>query len=141
MEELTDALLKLGDDIFSEIGDPLIMALNEGEILLLVGGEGIELGGLPALLVLLKVLGNMVLEEVSQQAELEIILVVELFALLGLHEVVAAILVAVLDSVLLEFFLAEGLLLKNDTILKLKLCTLKGLKSLSEIFNIYSPGG
>ena len=60
MKEVTNAALKLRNDIFAEVGDPLIVALNEGEILILIGLQGLELSVLPAGLVLLEVSCNVV---------------------------------------------------------------------------------
>ena len=46
-------------------------------------------------------LGDVIIEEAAKEVQLEVVLIVELFAFLSLEEVVAFVLVAVLDDMLL----------------------------------------
>ena len=85
------------------------MTLEESNVLSLIGLERFEIGIPPALLVLLKVLNDVVVEEGLQDAELVIVCVVEVLAFLGLHEGVALVLVAIFHDVLIELLQAEGL--------------------------------
>jgi len=141
LKKIADAALEIEDDVLTEVRDPLIMALDEGEILILVGLEGLKLGSLPAALILLQVPRDVVREEGLKQVQLVVVGIVELLALLSLQEVVCAILVAVLDDILLELLLAEYLLLQDDAVLELELCGLQGIQSLSEIFHVDCPRG
>ena len=106
LKEFAHATLELRDDVFTEVGNPLVMALDEREIFLLVGLQSFEFSVLPAGLVLSEMSCDVIREEVLQDVELEIVGIVELFALLSLEEVVGAILVAILDNVFLELLLA-----------------------------------
>ena len=103
------------------------MALDEGKILVLVRLEGLKLGILPAGLILLEMSRDVIREEGIQQIQLVVVGIVELLALLSLQEIVSAILIAVLDNILLELFLAKDLLLQNDAVLELKLGGLKSI--------------
>ena len=120
LKKIADAAFELEDDVLTEVGNPLIVALNEGEIFVFVGLEGLKLGILPASLILLQMSRDVIREEGLQQVQLVVIGIVELLALLSLKEVVCAILVAVLDDILLEFLLAEDLLLQDDAVLELE---------------------
>ena len=139
LKKVADAALKIEDDVLAEVRDPLIMALDESEILVLVGLEGLKLGILPAGLILLEVSRDVVREEGLQQVQLVVVGIVELLALLSLQEVVSAILVAVLDDILLELLLAEYLLLQDDAVLELELGGLEGIQCLSEVLHIDCP--
>ena len=121
LKKIADAAFELEDDILTEVGDPLIVALDEGEIFVFVGLEGLKLGILPAGLILFQMSRDVIREEGLQQVQLVVISIMELLALLSLQEVVCAILVAVLDDILLELFLAEDLLLQDDAIFELEL--------------------
>ena len=121
LKKIADAAFELEDNVLTEVGDPLIVALDEGEIFVFVGLEGLKLGILPAGLILLEVSRDVIREEGLQQVQLVVISIMELLALLSLQEVVCAILVAVLDDILLELFLAEDLLLQDDAIFELEL--------------------
>ena len=103
------------------------MTLDEGEIFLLVGLEGFELSVLPASLVLFEMSCDVIGEEGLQDVELKIVGIVELLAFLSLKEVVGTVLVAVLYHILLELLLSEDLLLKDDTVFKLKFGSLKNI--------------
>ena len=139
LKEFTDTALKLRHNVLSKVGNPLVMALHECEILIFVGLEVFEFGILPACLVVLEVLGDVIIEEGLEEVQLEVILIVELFALLSLEEVVGAVLIAVLHDVLLEFALAHGLQLQDNAVFNLELCALEGFQGLAEIFHIDSP--
>ena len=139
LKKIADAALKIEDDVLAEVRDPLIMALDESEILVLVGLESLKLGILPACLILLEVSRDVVREEGLQQVQLVVVGIVELLALLSLQEVVSAILVAVLDDILLELLLAEYLLLQDDAVLELELGGLEGIQGLSEVLHIDCP--
>ena len=84
-------------------------------------------------------LDNVIVEESLQEIQLEVVLVVELLALLGLKESIGLILVAVLDGILLELLLPDSLQFKYNAVLDLELCSLNCLKSLSEILDIDVP--
>ena len=63
LKEFTDTALKLRHNVLSKVGNPLVMALHECEILIFVGLEVFEFGILPACLVVLEVLGDVIIEE------------------------------------------------------------------------------
>ncbi len=127
MKERGCAGLEFRDHVLAEVAEPLLMALKECDIALLIGLEGLKLGVLPAGIVALQVLHDVVFEEGLQQTQLEIVLVMELLALLSLEEVVCAVLVAVLDDVLFKLLLAEGLQAKDDSVLDVELGSLESI--------------
>ena len=139
LKELTNSGLKLGDHVFSEVTNPLIVALKESKILILIGLELLELLILPASLVVFEMLDNVIIEESLQEIQLEVVLVVELLALLGLKESIGLILVAVLDGKLLKLLLSDCLHFENNTVFDLELCSLNCLESLSEILDVNVP--
>ena len=124
LKKIADAALKIEDDVLAEVRDPLIMALDEGKILVLVGLEGLKLGILPAGLILLEVSRDVVREEGLQQVQLVVVGIVELLALLSLDEVIALVLIAVLYHILFKFLLSNGLQLEDNAILNIELCAL-----------------
>ncbi len=63
LKEIAYPGLKVGDDVLSKVVDPLIMALHECKVLVLVGLECRELIVLPAGLVVFEVLDDMIVEE------------------------------------------------------------------------------
>ena len=139
LKEFANSGFKLRDHILSQVSDPLIVALKECEILVFVGLELLEIFVLPACLVVFQMLDNVIIEECLQEIQLEVVLIVELLALLGLKESIGLILVAVLDGILLELLLSDSLHFKHNTVLDLELCPLNSLKSLSEILDIDVP--
>ena len=139
LKELTNSGLKLGDHVFSEVANPLVVALKESKILVLIGLELLELLILPASLVVFEVLDNVIIEEGLQEIQLEVVLVVELLALLGLKESIGLILVAVLDGKLLKLLLSDCLQFENNTVFDLELCSLNCFESLSEILDVNVP--
>ena len=139
LKEFANSGFKLRDHILSQVSDPLIVALKECEILVFVGLELLEIFVLPAGLVVFQMLDNVIIEECLQEIQLEVVLVVELLALLSLKESIGLILVAVLDGILLELLLSYSLQFEYNTVLDLKLCSLHSLKCLSEILNIDVP--
>ena len=139
LKEFANSGFKLRDHILSEVSNPLLVALKECKVLIFVGLELLEIFILPACLVVFQMLDNMIIEESLQEVQLEVVLVVELLALLGLKESIGLILVAVLDGILLELLLSHSLQFEHNTVLDLELCSLNGLKCLSEILNIDVP--
>ena len=109
LKEFANSGLKLRYHILSEVTDPLVVALKECKILIFVGLELLEIFILPACFVVFQMLDNVIVEESLQEIQLEVVLVVELLALLGLKESIGLILVAVLDGILLEFLLSDSL--------------------------------
>ena len=139
LEEFANSGFKLRYHILSEVSNPLVVALKECKILIFVGLELLEIFILPACFVVFQMLDNVIVEESLQEIQLEVVLVVELLALLGLKESIGLILVAVLDGILLELLLSDSLQFKYNAILDLELCSLNCLKSLSEILDIDVP--
>ena len=139
LKEFANSGFKLRDHILSQVSDPLIVALKECEILVFVGLELLEIFVLPACLVVFQMLDNVIIEECLQEIQLEVVLVVELLALLSLKESIGLILVAVLDGILLELLLSHSLQFEYNTVLDLELCSLNSLKCLSEILDIDGP--
>ena len=139
LKEFANSGFKLRDHILSQVSDPLIVALKECEILIFVGLELLEIFIFPACLVVFQMLDNMIIEESLQEIQLEVVLVVELLALLGLKESIGLILVAVLYGILLELLLSDSLQFEHNTVLDLELCSLHSLKCLPEILDIDVP--
>ena len=139
LKEFADSGLELGHDVLPEVVEPLVVALHERQVLVLVGLERLELVVLPARLVALQVLHNVVIEVSLQDVQLVIVLIVELLALLGLKEVVCLILVAVLDSELLELLLSYRLQLEDDAVLNFELCALQGVEGRAEVLHVNVP--
>ena len=124
MKEIASANLKLRDNVFSEVSNPLVVALDEGKIAILIGLKAFEFRVLPALLILVDVFCDVIIEELAKEAKLEVVLVVELLALLSLDEVIALVLIAVLYHILFKFLLSNGLQLEDNAILNIELCAL-----------------
>ena len=139
LKEFANSGFKLRDHILSQVSDPLIVALKECEILVFVGLELLEIFVLPACLVVFQMLDNVIIEECLQEIQLEVVLVVELLALLSLKESIGLILVAVFDGILLELLLSDSLQFEHNTVLDLEFCSLNSLKCLSEILDIDVP--
>ena len=68
-------------------------------------------------------LGDVIVEECAEKAQLVVILVVKLLALLGLQEVIGAILITILDREHFQLTLTGRLNLENNTIFNVKLCS------------------
>ena len=139
LKEFANSGFKLRDHILSQVSDPLIVALKECEIFIFVGLELLEIFVLPASLVVFQMLDNVIIKECLQEIQLEVVLIVELLALLGLKESIGLILVAVLDGILLELLLSDSLQFQYNTVLDLEFCSLHSLKCLSEILDIDVP--
>ena len=139
LKEFANSGFKLRDHILSQVSDPLIVALKECEILVFVGLELLEIFVLPACLVVFQMLDNVIIEECLQEIQLEVVLIVELLALLGLKESIGLILVAVLDGILLELLLSHSLQFEHNSVLDLEFRSLNSLKCLSEILDIDVP--
>ncbi len=106
MKKFTDAAFKFGHNVLAEVSNPLIMALDESEVLLLIRPEGFKLRVFPACLVLLEMSCDVIRVESFQEVKLVVVRIMEFFALLGLEEVVCAILIAVLDNKLFKLLLS-----------------------------------
>ena len=139
LKKFADSGLELGHHVLPEVAEPLVVALHERQVLVLVGLERLELVVLPARLVALQVLHDVVIEVSLQDVQLVIVLVVEFLALLSLKEVVCLILVAVLDCELLELLLSDRLQLEDDAVLDLELCALQGVEGRAEVLNVDIP--
>ena len=139
LEEFANSGLKLRYHILSEVSNPLVVALKECKILIFVGLELLEIFILPACFVVFQMLDNVIVEESLQEIQLEVVLIVEVLALLGLKESIGLILVAVLDGKLLKLLLSDCLQFENNTVFDLELCSLNCLESLSEILDVNVP--
>lgn len=117
----------------------MVVAFNEDSVFLLSSLEGIEFWGFPARFVLIQVFNNMVIEEVLKNIKFEIVFVVKFFALLGLQESIAFVLVAVLDYVLFKHLHSFRLESKDDPVFKLKFDSFRCFKGLLEVFNVENP--
>ena len=84
-------------------------------------------------------LGDVIVEEGAEKAQLVVILVVKLLAFLGLQEVIGAILITILDREHFQLTLTGRLNLENNTIFNVKLCSFKGVKGLSEVLDVNNP--
>ena len=84
-------------------------------------------------------LGDMIVEEGAEKAQLVVILVVKLLAFLGLQEVIGAILITILDREHFQLTLTGRLNLENNTIFNVKLCSFEGVKGLSKVLDVDNP--
>ena len=141
MKELLCTSFKFRHHVFLNVAYPLAVAFKESEIALLVSFESFELRAPPALFVMLQMLCNVVIEKGAEDSELVVILIMKLLAFLGLQEIVAAVLIAILDHELFKFLLTLGLQPEHDSILHIEFSSLKGVEGLLEVLNVDSPGG
>ena len=141
LKELLCTSFKFRHDVFLNVAHPLAVAFKESEIALLISFESLELRTPPTLFVMLQMLCNVVIEKGAKDPELVVILIMKLFAFLGLQEIVAAVLIAILDHELLKLLLTLGLQSEHDSILHIELGSLESVESLLEVLNVNSPGG
>ena len=115
------------------------MAFKESSILFFDGLQPLELGVVPAHLVVDVVLDHVVGEERLHQVDLVVVKPVELRALLGVEVVVRLVLEAVLDGVLLDLLDPQVLQLHQDAVFEVVSHAVLDVEGLLEVLDVWEP--
>ncbi len=140
LEKRSGLELELLRHVCLQVGHPLVVAGEEGTVLLCVVWQGEEGVSSVAFLIGLEVLGHVVAHKTIQQAQLEVVLLVKLLALHSLRVCVVIVFVAFLGQSAQKLLLTQESEFGQDSLFKVDTEALNGTCNLHQSFGLDGPG-
>ena len=139
LEHFSSLNFKLKCDIVLDVSNPFLVAGKELAIFLLSGGQGFECITRETFLVALEMFGHVITNETLEEVQLEVVFLVEIFALHSLSVCVVIVGVAFVSKIGHKLLLSLKAKFSKDTLLKVDLDTFDGILHLHERLRLDAP--